>query len=456
MMKKLEIILAAMLLPLLSACEKKQVECTYEINIVDDDATRDAVRYLEDLLDEDVFTINAEDEATADAQAQERFDDVLYDVDEEELEDLLYPEGSIELVLERIIPTHKEIDSERWGFSGGGTSGRLVLSPNYVTLAPGETFYVTLTSNDFPIDAASVTWTSNAPDVFSIENGVITAIAVGKGTFTATYNNSSVTGDVEVSEVATEVPVIEPVADGITIAVYIPEGSDCYGAPLWGGDTNPSPWDGEEMVAVEGAEGWYKVDIAATTAQGKPLAHPEGWTQEAGLGNWPTQIGEWEILQGSEICGWYGDNFEISAPGLVAIWAKSWQSNPCVENREFTFYIQVPECTPADMTHVNVVGSFVAEDGSTWASGNYYEIIDGIATVTISGQETDMWNVRLTEDWTQQAVECSYVEEFGEVSISPWENKTLGEVEGQVLAVEGWGDVGTAIEGCLTDCVTLY
>ena len=455
MMKKLEIILAAMLLPLLSACEKKQVECTYEINIVDDDATRDAVRYLEDLLDEDVFTINAEDEATADAQAQERFEDVLYDVDEEELEALLYPEGSIELVLERIIPTHKEIDSERWRFSEGGTSGRLVLSPNYITLAPGETFYVILTSNGSPVDAASVTWTSHAPDVFSIENGTITAIAEGYGTFTATYNNSSVTGDVEVSEVIPDIPFIEPVAGGITILVCIPEGSDCNGAPLWGGDTNN--WSGEEMQAIYGSPYWYKLDVPGVSSlMGKPLAHPEGWTPEAGLGNWPTQIGEWEILQGSEICWWYGDNFEISAPGLVAIWAKSWQYNPCVGNREFTFYIQVPECTPADMTHVNVVGSFVAEDGSIWASGNYYEIIDGIATVTISGQETDMWKVRLTEDWTQQAVECSYVEEFGEVSISTWENKTLGEVEGQVLAVEGWGDVGTAIEGCLTDCVTIY
>ena len=47
------------------------------------------------------------------------------------------------------------------------------------------------------------------------------------------------------------VPDIEPVPDGITIAVHIPDGTDCYGAPLWGGDTNPSPWSGEEMVAVE-------------------------------------------------------------------------------------------------------------------------------------------------------------------------------------------------------------
>lgn len=328
-----------------------------------------------------------------------------------------------------------------------GGNGGLTLSPNYVTLAPGESTTVTLNSDGVAVDAASVTWTSNAPEVFTIENGTITAIKVGKGTFTATYNNSSVTGDVDVAESAPEVPVIEPVAGGITIAVYIPEGSDCNGAPLWGGSSNE--WAGEEMVAVEGAEGWYKVDIADNVAEGKPLANFEGW--EDGLGNWSTQIGEWEILQGSEICSRPGDNFEISAPGLVAIWAKNWQSNPCIENRDFTFKIQVPECTPAGTTHIKVTGSFIAEDGSTWAAGNSYEIVDGVATVTISGQETDTWKVRLTDDWTQQAVECSTSEE-GVVSIAAWPNKTLGDAEGQTIVVEGWGDTNVAIEGCLTDC----
>ncbi len=337
---------------------------------------------------------------------------------------------------------------------GNGGNGGLTLSPNYVTLAPGESTTVTLNSDGVAVDAASVTWTSNAPEVFTIENGTITAIKVGKGTFTATYNNSSVTGDVEVSEVAPTVPTIEPVEGGITIAIYVPDNSTCNGAPLWGGDTNPTPWNGEEMVAVEGAEGWYKVDIAGTTAQGKPLAQPEGWTPEAGLGNWPTQIGEWEILQGGEICSRPGDNFEISAPGLVAIWAKNWQSNPCEEDREYTFYIQVPECTPAGTTQVNVVGSFISSDGTTWTTGDYFDIVNGVATITISGQDATEWKVRLTsgaEVFIDQAVECSTSEE-GVVSIAPWPNKTLGDAEGQTLVVEGWGDTGVAIEGCLTDC----
>ena len=216
MMKKLEIILAAMLLPLLSACEKKQVECTYEINIVDDDATRDAVRYLEDLLDEDVFTINAEDEATADAQAQERFDDVLYDVDEEELEDLLYPEGSIELVLERIIPTHKEIDSERWRFSEGSVlppSHTLSLSRSTAVVEEGQYLNIFAYYGDEDVTWRA-TWYSSDEDVAVVSAGVVTGVAGGTATISCEYNGQTRTCSIQV------------------IAVYTPygllDGSDYY------------------------------------------------------------------------------------------------------------------------------------------------------------------------------------------------------------------------------------
>ena len=152
------------------------------------------------------------------------------------------------------------------------------------------------------------------------------------------------------------VPDIEPVPDGITIAVHIPDGTDCYGAPLWGGDNND--WMGEEMQAIDGYPNWYKLDVPGVSSlQGKPLANFDGW--ENGLGNWPTQIGDWEILQGRDICTRPGVDFEISAPGYVAIWAKNWQINPCEPDREYTFTVVVPECTPAGQETVNVVGSFL-------------------------------------------------------------------------------------------------
>ena len=350
------------------------------------------------------------------------------------------------------------IEVEGWGGAGHAIGDcfsdckPLILSTNNFIFYPGESVKVSLEYKDSPVDATAAVWTSNNPEVFTIdETGLITGVATGQGTFTVTYDGLSATGYVKVlDEALLDIPVpdIDPVPGGITVAVHIPDGTDCYGAPLWGGDTNPSPWSGEEMVAVEGAEGWYKVDINATYAEGKPLAHPEGWTPEQGLGDWPTQFNDYEIMSKSavtyEIVGF--DDIVLSGTGILYIWVNTWKDNPCVPDRNFTFYIQVPECTPAGQETVNVVGSFPDADGDEWAKGIDFPIVDGKATITINGKETDQWKVRLNYDWAQQAVECR----DGQIDI--WPNKTLGEAEGQVIVVEGWGEV-YAIGDCLKDCV---
>ena len=349
---------------------------------------------------------------------------------------------------------------EGWGKDGSAIGDcfsdckPLILSTNNFILYPGESVKVSLEYKDSPVDATAAVWISNDPEVFTIdETGLITGVATGQGTFTVTYDGLSATGYVKVLDDALldiPVPDIEPVPGGITVAVHIPDGSDCYGAPLWGGDTNPSPWSGEEMVAVEGAEGWYKVDINATSAQGKPLAHPEGWTPDQGLGNWPTQFNDYEIMSKStvtyEIVGL--DDIVLSGTGILYICVYTWKDNPCVPDRNFTFYIQVPECTPEGQETVNVIGSFPDADGNTWSKGTDFPIVDGRAKITITGQDATEWKVRLTDDWSQQAVECR----DGQIDI--WPSKTLGEAEGQVIVVEGWGDLGEALGDCLKDCGT--
>lgn len=322
-----------------------------------------------------------------------------------------------------------------------GGNGGLTLSPNYVTLAPGESTTVTLNSDGVAVDAASVTWTSNAPEVFTIENGTITAIKVGKGTFTATYNNSSVTGDVDVAESAPEVPAIEPVADGITIAVYIPEGSDCNGAPLWGGSSNE--WAGEEMVAVEGAEGWYKVDIASNAAEGKPLANFEGW--ETGLGNWDSQWGEKEILPESTISDvTTPDNLIANGTGIIYIWVKSWKKNPCVADREYKFTLVLPECTPEGTETVYVCGSFPDADGNTWAKGTGFPVVDGKAEVTLTGQDNMGYKARLSADTWDQGEKTLDTTNGCVAEIA---DRTFGASEGQEVIIEGWNGVEGCFEG---------
>ena len=327
-----------------------------------------------------------------------------------------------------------------------GGNGGLTLEPNYVSVAPGGTENVTLKSDGVAVDAASVTWTSNNPDIFTIENGVITGVKVGNGTFTATYNDQSVTGDVVVAEDAPVVPAIEPVAGGITIAIYIPAGSDCNGLPLWGGDTSvPTAWQGMSMTAVEGAENWFKVDFpSVSSAQGKPLARPKGYTDGDELGNWPTQIGEYEILQGSDICTRSGDNFVIKGTGLVAMWVKTWQENPCATYREYTFTLVLPECTPEGTETVYVCGSFPDADGKTWAKGTGFPVVDGKATVTLTGQDNMTFKARLSADtWDQ--VEKTLDTTNG--CVAEIDNRTFGASEGQEIQIEGWNGVEGCFEG---------
>ena len=336
----------------------------------------------------------------------------------------------------------------------------LKLSYSSIMTVGKESLIQVYVNNDLLVYGPAVEWQVEDETIATInENGVLKALASGTTSFSATYDGLVAKGSVEVEKEYSDivVPAIEPITDGITIAILIPEGTDCYGAPLWGGDSND--WSGEEMVAVEGAEGWYKVDIAASTAQGKPLAHPEYWTPESGLGDWPTQIGDWEILQGSDICTRSGDTFEISTTGFVAIWAKNWRTNPCVGDREYTFTVVVPECTPEGQETVNVVGSFPDADGNTWSKGTDFPIVDGKAIITIAGQDATEWKVRLTGvwgSWSDQAIHCYTNDETGEIRISMDANRTLGDSEGQEIYIEGWGDYGTPLDGCLSDCIEQF
>ena len=259
--------------------------------------------------------------------------------------------------------------------------------------------------------------------------------------------------------VAQEVPQVEPVENGITIVVHIPEGTDCHGAPLWGGDTNN--WSGEEMQAIDGYPNWYKLDVPGVSSlEGLPLANFEGW--ENGLGLWEMKVYDYEVLweYTTAACylpdGEYGrENFYIEWQGIVYIDVKSWLNNPCISDREFKFTIVVPECTPDGQETVNIVGAFDEDpetDGiQSWGYGIDFPIVDGKAEITITGQETTEWKVRLTGNvWSDQAVHCEYGEsdDIDDIVIVPDNNRTLGEAEGQEIYVEGWGDSGYPLEGC--------
>lgn len=315
-----------------------------------------------------------------------------------------------------------------------------------------QVYYV---NNDLLVYGPAVEWQVEDETIATInENGVLKALASGTTSFTATYAGLVAKGSVEVEKEYSDivVPAIEPITDGITIAILIPEGTDCNGAPLWGGSSNE--WNGEEMVAVEGAERWYKIDIASNTAEGKPLANFVGWDTE-GLGNWDSQWGEKEILPESTISDvTTPDNLSANGTGIIYIWVKSWKKNPCVADREYKFTLVLPECTPEGQETVNVVGSFPDADGNTWSKGTDFPIVDGRAKITITGQDETKWKVRLTSgEWSDQAIHCDTNDDTGEISISEDMNRSLGDSEGQEIYIEGWGTSYNPLDGCLSDCI---
>lgn len=256
-----------------------------------------------------------------------------------------------------------------------------------------------------------------------------------------------------------ELPDVQPVEGGITIVAHIPEGTDCFGAPLWGGEDNF--WSGKLMEAVEGAEGWYKTNIAATSTQGKMLANFEGW--ENSLGNWHTQWKEIEILESTVLYEYtassWDDIIRIDSEGIIYISVKSWRQNPCILDREFKFTIVVPDCTPEGQETVNIVGGF-DEDPDTegvqsWNNGMDFPIVGGKAEITITGQETTEWKVRLTNDWSQQAVHWGYYEYEDRFTVISDYNRTLGEAEGKEIYIQGWGDTDAPLGDCLADMPTV-
>lgn len=360
----------------------------------------------------------------------------------------------------------------------------LKLSYSSIMIVGEESLIQVYVNNDLLVYGPAVEWQVEDETIATInENGVLKALASGTTSFTATYNDQSVTGvvDVIIPDVMPEAPSTADLYKpdgGLVIAVYIPEGSDCNGIAVKSCNLSGNPE--VKMEAVEGWDCWYQVripgageqgiDSYGATYEGVDFAAGNSYRckvcalPETGLvdGSWTTQwnVNGLEIMNGSAPSAEWQDDYgtlnklSVSESGYVFVNIAKWNTNPCVFDREYTFTVVVPECTPEGQETVNVIGSFPDADGNTWSKGTDFPIVDGRAKITITGQDETVWKVRLTSgEWSDQAIHCDTNDETGEIWISIDADRTLGDSEGQEIYIEGWGDYGTPLDGCLSDCI---
>ncbi len=150
----------------------------------------------------------------------------------------------------------------------------VTVTPSSATLSSlGETatFRAQITDLNGVSFPGVVTWSSSDPDVFSVSSGVVTAVANGSGTLTASYENLTGTASVMVQQAPSMVSVAsgggqeglpgQALADPVVVRV-----DDAGGSPVEG-----------VAVAFAAAEGHGSTDPSMATTDSEGLAGTS-WT----------------------------------------------------------------------------------------------------------------------------------------------------------------------------------
>lgn len=213
---------------------------------------------------------------------------------------------------------------------------KFALSHSQVVLNAGDQIQVKASMGDMDVEAA---WESADEAVATVEAGLITAVAVGNTTVTATYEGQTATVAVVVEQVVEDMPSLELPGEGkVTICVQVP-------APLCEGSFVVIPgsltsWDPGDAVAngqatqlVEGTTTWY----AGTFDWGADKAFKVAHSKEDGTWAWNFQAAKGTLIEGDitipadkgdQITG---DNVINSDNQVIYVSVESWESSACVE-----------------------------------------------------------------------------------------------------------------------------
>lgn len=360
----------------------------------------------------------------------------------------------------------------------------LKLSNNYVTLAPGATYSVTVTSGSTDV-TSQATWAVANTEIATINAGTLTGVAEGQTNFTATYNGSTVTGRVIVEQ-NLEVPAISEIeAAGITakdttlvMFIHIPQAKSCNG--LVARDYNV----GEYVMTQWKETSWFYYEISTADHADATAAIPfkvclplEDSKSAAGTivpnetytdGSWTTQAtgGAYTILsqtpvsssvtQLAELADDYGtqNQLKVYAGGYLFVNISAFNgADPCSTEQEadWTLKLNVPSCI-TDGTQLWLTGDFEVLNGQSadWAPANQAfpaTVTSGVATWTVRGLSTNQASVVAGASWDYQVAHLEDIkDETGAVTgqeLKADANYTFAQLSAGITAESFKG-----VEGC--------
>lgn len=100
---------------------------------------------------------------------------------------------------------------------------KITVNPQKLDLKEGETHILTATVNGTGSFSSDVTWSSSSPKIATVDNrGLVTAVAEGKATITATSNQDSSKQDISSATIfPPEIKKVTPPKEGVKLITII-------------------------------------------------------------------------------------------------------------------------------------------------------------------------------------------------------------------------------------------
>src|SRR6266571_4158567 len=248
----------------------------------------------------------------------------------------------------------------------------VTVSPSAATVLVGGTQQLTATppdANGNPLSGRTITWTTSAPGVATVDaNGLVSAVATGSATITATSEGKSGTAAITVSSTPVASVAVSPASATLIVGAT----QQLTATPL---DANGNPLSGRTISWTTSALGVATVDangLVTAVAPGSATitATSEGKSGTSAITVNPVPVASVAVTPGSATVS-VGGTLQLTATPLDA------NGNP-LSGRAVSWTTSAPGVATVDANGNPLSGRTV-----TWVSSN-----TAVATVSASGLVT--------------------------------------------------------------------